>query len=309
MSKMSEKAILNDEQLGLPRPRIKEIYLDHDFNCRGFFSEAECLELAKQIARDGLQQPITVRRLRHSETELLDKGYKYVVIAGHRRLTSYRINEADRIPAIIKPETISDFEAHNLNAIENLQRKDLNIWQEAQAIRHLWAKCYTLQEAAEEITKSVYWVQQRYFLLDAPPRVQEIASEGLLKSSDITALMEHKEDEEYVLKLAGMIRDKREKGQNRSILSSIPTKKDLTSKKVRKKKEILEMLLLIQNNFSNLDEWEIPSRTLFSAQGNGPITRVLAWAAGEISTEDLYQTFEDFADANVITFYRPHADY
>jgi hypothetical protein len=86
------------------------------FQCRKFSDEVKSKELAGSIDRDGLIEPIVVRRK--------DDG-RYEIIAGHRRVQAVRdYTDWKTIPAqIIK---VDDLQAQHISAAENLQREDLS---------------------------------------------------------------------------------------------------------------------------------------------------------------------------------------
>ena len=91
-------------------------------------------ELADSIAQSGLLQPVTVRAV----------GSGYELIAGERRLMACRMNGIDKIPAIV--EQFDNEKSAVFALIENLQRKDLNYFEEAQGIRRLMELCDMTQQ-------------------------------------------------------------------------------------------------------------------------------------------------------------------
>lgn len=294
INKMTEEARASDKALGVPLVPIKEIYLDHEFNCRGFFSPTECIELAEDIAFRGLLTPVIVRPLREedkdnlkNEGELLDKGFKYNLLVGYRRLYSYQINETDVIPVIIKEAYISNFKAHDLNTVENIHRKDLNLYQEARAIAHYHDANWTIQECSDKIRKSNFWVQQRYRLLEMPDEVQEAAAQGWVKPSDIGQLTKIKDPTE-LLKTVGIIRGKRKRGDNRNVFSGVKVEKNKDSKKQRKRDEIFEMIEHISSTFKHVKrDKHIQVMDFITIEGYSLMTRLLSWSAGEISLNEL----------------------
>jgi ParB/RepB/Spo0J family partition protein len=300
---MIPEALQNDQTIGIPLVPIEQIYIDHEFNCRGWFSPTDCIDLAKDIALRGLQQPITIRPLRTKdyaelkrEGDLLDKGFKYHLIVGHRRYTSYKINEAKHIPAIIKAENMPIFEQRDLNAIENLQRKELNFAQEAQAIKHYWICGWTRIDIAQRVTKSAGWVQQRIRLLEMPEEVQTAASQGYILPSDMAELSRFSSDPNELLKMAGVLRDRRAAGQGRGVLDRIKKTDRADSRKIRSKRDMEDMLELIQNLFKQVNgEKAILAEEWISPQGNMLCTRVLAWACGVITTYEIHKDIQEAA--------------
>ena len=111
-------------------------------------------ELADSISQSGLLQPITVRR---TET-----GYE--LIAGERRLMACRMLHLDKIPAIV--EQFDDEKSAVFSLVENLQRKDLNYFEEAVGIQQLMQRCeMTQQQVAERLGKAQSTVANKLRLL------------------------------------------------------------------------------------------------------------------------------------------------
>lgn len=100
---------------------VSEVYPNPD-QPRRDFSEEGLRELAQSIQQNGLLQPISVRRT--------EKGYE--LIAGERRLRAFRLLERQEIPAIV--EQMDALTSSTLALIENLQRADLNFFEQAYAM-------------------------------------------------------------------------------------------------------------------------------------------------------------------------------
>ena len=86
------------------------------------FDDDEILELSQSIQKQGLLQPITVRR----------NADRFQIIAGERRVRACRLLNMERIPALVK-DRVSDRMMAELGLIENLQRVDLNPVEESRA--------------------------------------------------------------------------------------------------------------------------------------------------------------------------------
>ena len=316
VTKMSPEALQNDRELGLPLLPVTKIYLDHEFNCRGQFSAHECIELAQDIGHRGLQQPITVRGIRRerkgpieADPPNIQAEYDYVALAGHRRLTAYRINTAETIPAIVKDAYIDDFQAHDLNAIENLQRKELNLLQEANSIRHYWMAGWSETDCGQRISKSRGWVQTRYQLLCMPEDVQEAAAQGYIRVGDVRDLYTYRDNLEMLRKKANVIKEFRQSGKkDTSVLKRVVKKPDkATDRRHRKREQMLELQAKIQEAFDGYDisDTAIMADDLVSKYGNNLATRVLAWAAGEISSREVHQSIKDYLELFEIPYDMP----
>ena len=110
---------------------------------RKSFDDGSITQLADSIRRFGMLQPIAVRRLSDEESPF---GGLYELISGERRLRAAKMLSLEYVPSIII-EADSD-ESASLAIIENLQREDLNIFDEAAAIAALCENHGLRQEEA-----------------------------------------------------------------------------------------------------------------------------------------------------------------
>ena len=111
-------------------------------------------ELADSIRQSGLLQPVTVR----------EAGSGYELIAGERRLMACRLLGMEKIPAIV--ESFDDQQSAVFGLVENLQRKDLNYFEEAQGIQRLMGLCgLTQQQVADRLGKAQSTVANKLRLL------------------------------------------------------------------------------------------------------------------------------------------------
>ena len=100
--------------------------MPNPYQPRKFFDVTSVSELARSVREYGILQPISVRQLGKD---------KYELVAGERRLRAAEIAEMNEIPAIIVEA--SDKDSAVLAIIENVQRKDLGFFEEADAYYHL----------------------------------------------------------------------------------------------------------------------------------------------------------------------------
>jgi len=261
-----------------PDPKLEQlvmtdIFVDSEFNCRGAITPMDVIDLAKDIKVRGLIQPIVV-------TPYNRDGYKYKLIAGHRRYTAFQVNKETVISAIINTQLKDSVKATLFNLAENLHREDLNIVQEARAISRLVYLDLKRGEIAQQLGMSDGWVQVRCMLLELPEDIQNEVMGGLIKQSDIRTLYSvyrtggKTATNNYVKK----IKDARLLGK-----APTPPKRKPKSKTHRQRQEIFNMMVHIQDLI-----------------GNSFCTRGLAWCAGEISTEDLEEDIKELCkEANV----------
>lgn len=127
------------------------------------FEEAALNELAESIDQNGLLQPVTVRRVS-------DAGYE--LIAGERRLLACKLLGKEVIPAIV--EQFSDEQSAVFALVENLQRRDLNFFEQAQGMRDLMNHLgMTQEQLAKRLGKSQPTVANKLRLLSFSDSVQQ----------------------------------------------------------------------------------------------------------------------------------------
>ena len=205
------------------------IYYDAAFNCRGEVTLQSVRELADSIAQAGrLICPLAVQPWTG------ESGCEYRLIVGHRRFRAVTaFLKWTEIPAYIC-EGLSDHEARMLNVVENLQRKSLNILEEARAIQNLYPKGASVREAARELKQPTKWVYIRVRLLRMPEEVQQKAAAGLLSQANLDQLIGIKSAKEQVL-AACQIVEARQRGKGKSLPGLDQTYK---RSRVRPRKEI-----------------------------------------------------------------------
>lgn len=137
--------------------------LPSPYQPRRQFEERGMQELADSIQKNGLLQPITVRENKNGEYEL---------IAGERRLLACKMLKCEKIPAII--EAYDDKRAATFALLENLQRKDLNYFEEAMGIQRLMETCsLTQQQVAEQLGKAQSTIANKLRLLSFSEKMRD----------------------------------------------------------------------------------------------------------------------------------------
>jgi ParB/RepB/Spo0J family partition protein len=134
------------------------------------FTPEALKDLAASIQEEGLAQPVLLR-------PDPAKAGKYILVAGERRYRSFWLLKRASIPAYIRP--LNEDQALKLQIIENLQREDVNPMKEARGFELLInQKKYTTASIAEQIGKSIDYVQERIRLVQLIPEIQELVRSG-----------------------------------------------------------------------------------------------------------------------------------
>ena len=145
---------------------------------RKAFNEQELLALSRSIRTNGLLQPITVRRT----------GAGYELIAGERRLRACKIAGLPTVSCIISDCSPEDSAV--LAMTENLQRQDLEIFEEAEGIRRLIEEWnVTQEEAAVRLGKSQSTLANKLRLLKLSESERARVTEAGLTERHARALL------------------------------------------------------------------------------------------------------------------------
>ena len=165
------------ENTGVRTLRISLIDPKSDQPRKNFDGEA-LSQLADSIAANGILQPILVR----------ESGDRYTIIAGERRYRAARLAGLTEIPALVLEA--DDESAAKYALIENLQREDLNPYEEAAAIRKLMDEFSLSQEqVASSIGRSRSAVANALRLLDLPEEAVAHLIDGTLSAGHARTLL------------------------------------------------------------------------------------------------------------------------
>lgn len=126
------------------------------------------IELAADIARHGLLQPIGVAPAGDG---------KYQLLWGSRRLAAFTRLRRERIPAQIVDEREDSVKTYAL--VENIQRQDLTLGEEVDAVVWLHDKeGLSTDQIATRLSKSRAWVLRRLAIPNLPPEVGKALFDG-----------------------------------------------------------------------------------------------------------------------------------
>ena len=146
-------------------------------------------ELAESIKAQGVMQPIVIRPI---EVD------RYEIIAGERRWRACQLAGLEKIPAIIRD--VPDETAIAMALIENIQREDLNVVEEAVALKRLQDEfTLTHQEVADAVGKSRTAVSNILRLLNLCAEVRTMLERGDLEMGHARCLLSLAEDQQRLL--------------------------------------------------------------------------------------------------------------
>lgn len=145
---------------------------------RKYFDNEELMELSASIKEYGILNPISVRK----------KGTRYELIAGERRLRASKLAGLTDIPCIVM--TASDEDSSVLAIIENIQRSDLDFFEEALSYKKLIEHFnFTQEDAAKKIGKTQSSVANKLRLLKLSSDNIELIKIGNLTERHARALL------------------------------------------------------------------------------------------------------------------------
>jgi len=170
---------------------LLDIYVDPEFNCRGQFAPQEVYELGQSITAEGQRMPLLIQPIEDvPNDERPDPcAWSFRLIAGNRRYTAIDNWTAEDRAKCIVEKGLSPQQSRALNFTENLQRKDLNMVEEALALERTWP-VEDIKDIARMIGKPKRWVKSRFDLLALPGYIQKSVAQnkGGLSQYDVERL-------------------------------------------------------------------------------------------------------------------------
>jgi ParB family transcriptional regulator, chromosome partitioning protein len=151
----------------------------NQYQPRNYFDEKKIDELAQSIKKNGLIQPIAVR-----------KGKKdgYEIIAGERRWMAAQKAGLHEVPVIVLD--LNDNQSLELAIIENIQREELNSIEEAKGYDRLIKQFnYDHEKLSEFMGKSRSHIVNTLRLLNLPAEVIKFVDEGKLTAGQVRPLV------------------------------------------------------------------------------------------------------------------------
>lgn len=205
---------------------IVELSLDdlraNPYQPRRIFKDEALAELADSIKEHGVFQPVIVKKS--------IKGYE--IIAGERRVRASKLAGKQTIPAIIRQFT--DEQMMEISLLENLQRENLNVLEEALAYKTMIDKLnITQEELSKRVGKSRSHITNIIGILRLPSEVQKMIVNDKLSMSH-AKILSKMENPEQIIEIANKIVD-----GNLPVheVEAMTTNTEKTNKIVRKQEE------------------------------------------------------------------------
>jgi ParB family chromosome partitioning protein len=142
------------------------------------FDQAKLLELSQSIKEYGILTPILVRKF----------GDRYQIVAGERRFRAAQLSKLKTVPAII--EAFNDNQMMEIALIENIQREDLNVIEEARAFAGIQTSFKVTQDQlSKRLGKSRSYIANLLRLLSLPTNVQDMIAEDKISMGHARTLI------------------------------------------------------------------------------------------------------------------------
>ena len=181
------------------------------YQARTAFDEPEIAALAVSILQNGLLQPISVRRV---------GLHKYQLVAGERRLRAAKLAGLQQVPCL---SVQADGQTSSLFAlVENLQRRDLDFWEEALALRRLQEDfALSQEELARRLGKSQSAIANKLRLLKLPQEVLSALRDAGCTERHARSLLRLPDGEQQRRAADRAIRDKLTVAQTEALVESM----------------------------------------------------------------------------------------
>jgi ParB family transcriptional regulator, chromosome partitioning protein len=148
-------------------------------------------ELIASVSEKGIIEPLVVRQ----------RGQRYQIIAGERRYHAAVQSGLVELPVVVRD--VDDTEMLELALVENIQRKDLTAFEEAEALHSLSQRCgYTHEDLAKRLGKSRTSVTETLSLHQMPPEVRKVCRVAGIDNKSVLLQIVRQGDSQKMLALA-----------------------------------------------------------------------------------------------------------
>jgi len=207
---------------------------------RTVFDEEKLAALAESIEEYGVITPIVVKKL--------DNGF-YKIIAGERRWRASKIAGKKTIPAILKD--YDDKETMEVALIENLQRENLNPFEEAKGFKELMdIFSLTQDEVAKKVGKSRSAVANSIRLLSLPDEIKKYVIEEKLSVGHVRAILSIENDEIKMIAAEKIIENGMNVRQTENYVASL-LKEPKVKKNSPMEEEMKRYFMTLEKRLSN----------------------------------------------------------
>jgi ParB family chromosome partitioning protein len=207
---------------------------------RRSFNEESILALADSIRRHGILEPLIVRR----------SGEGYELISGERRLRAARLLGLPSVPCLLRGA--DERESAELAIIENLQREELNIFEEAVAMAILIDRYrLTQEEIARRLSVSQACVANKLRLLRHSERARALILEHKLTERHARALLRIKDEATRDDVLLRVIKRGMNVAATEAFIASLLSAKEESIRRRQRERGYMKDIRLLYNSIDN----------------------------------------------------------
>lgn len=157
-------------------------------------SMGDLSELIASIQEKGIIEPLILRQ----------RGSRYQIVAGERRYQAAIQAGLQELPAVIRD--VDENEMLEIALVENIQRKDLTPFEEAEALHSLSQRCgYTHEDLAKRLGKSRTSITESLTLQNMPPEVRKVCRLADINNKSILLQIARQGDPQKMLALVERI--------------------------------------------------------------------------------------------------------
>lgn len=151
-------------------------------------------ELIASVSEKGIIEPLVVRQ----------RGPRYQIIAGERRYHAAVQSGLTELPVVVRD--VDDTEMLELALVENIQRKDLTAFEEAEALHSLAQRCgYTHEDLAKRLGKSRTSITESLTLQNMPPDIRKVCRLADINNKSVLLQIVRQGDPQKMLALVEKI--------------------------------------------------------------------------------------------------------
>ena len=199
---------------------------------RNKFDDEKILELSASIRKQGVLQPILVRKTQQGQ---------YQIIAGERRWRASISAGLKTIPAIVRD--YNDAEALAVALIENLQREDLNVMEQATALERLKNELRVNQEElADYIGKSRSHLANTLRLINLPEQIKGQIRDNLITAGHARALLGLRNHESIIQVSRDIIKKNLSVRETENMIKSLNKPKNVGKRKEQSEAGLAEKM-------------------------------------------------------------------
>jgi ParB family chromosome partitioning protein len=212
------------------------------------FDDKSMDELISSIKAKGVLTPVILRK----------SGNDYEIVSGERRVRACRKLKFKTIPSIIG--NFTDGEMLEIALLENLQRKDLTILEEALSYSHIYRffNPQTQEEFAEEVGKRIGRdakdVYEKLNILSLPPILRESINLGIINFEQAKILKNLPEKDTQIKAIDKIKNEKLNLIQTERLVNKILKNKSLDKNQIEKENAVILFKQLIENSIYALED-------------------------------------------------------